>query len=318
MSLIKGVNIGTANITSTYTDKTSQSDTKQIEVTSVELRNIYAPEDTVYTGQEQKPEPQVAAVVNGIETFLEKDKDYKLSYSNNINAGVAVIFATGIGNFTGTVNETWTIQPAEITVNKTDQYYTYDGNTYGKGVSVTTVGNQTPVITYGTTYGTYDSYTPIQITNVTDSKTVYYKVTAPNHNTVEGSYTLTMNPKTATLVWGTLSWRYDGQSHSTTCSVSNLVNNDTCEVLLQNNSITAIGSQTVTAVGLSNTNYTLPLSGLEKTLTIEPGMFLKVSGVWTPVKEVYKKTSSGWTKIDYAEYNSTFSQKDGKLVKKSS
>lgn len=318
MSLIKGVNIGTANITSTYTDKTSQSDTKQIEVTSVELRNIYAPEDTVYTGQEQKPEPQVAAVVNGIETFLEKDKDYKLSYSNNINAGVAVIFATGIGNFTGTVNETWTIQPAEITVNKTDQYYTYDGNAYGKGVSVTTVGNQTPVITYGTTYGTYDSYTPIQITNVTDSKTVYYQVTAPNHNTVEGSYTLTMNPKTATLVWGTLSWRYDGQSHSTTCSVSNLVNNDTCEVLLQNNSITAIGSQTVTAVGLSNTNYTLPLSGLEKTLTIEPGMFLKVSGVWTPVKEVYKKTSSGWTKLDYAEYNSTFSQKDGKLVKKSS
>lgn len=318
MSLIKGVNIGTSNITATYPDKSSQSNTEKLTVEAVKLRNIYSPSNTIYTGQPQTPEPKVIAIIGGEETIIEKDKDYTLSYSDNTNAGTATVTATGMGNFTGTAVATWTIQPATISVDFTDQYYTYDGNAYGKGVSVTTVGNQTPVITYGTTYGTYDSYTPIQITNVTDSKTVYYQVTAPNHNTVEGSYTLTMNPKTATLVWGTLSWRYDGQSHSTTCSVSNLVNNDTCEVLLQNNTITAIGSQTVTAVGLSNTNYTLPLSGLEKTLTIEPGMFLKVSGVWTPVKEVYKKTSSGWTKLDYAEYNSTFSQKDGKLVKKSS
>lgn len=318
MSLIRGNNIGQADITATYATGPSNTDTKTIIVNAVKLTSIDTPQDTTYTGQSQTPQPSVYAVIDGVSTKLEKDVDYTLSYSDNTDAGTAMVIADGINNFYGRVGASWIINNADMTVESQSQTYTYNGVAQGLGISVSDVIVQTPVITYGTTYGTYDSYTPIQITNVTDSKTVYYQVTAPNHNTVEGSYTLTMNPKTATLVWGTLSWRYDGQSHSTTCSVSNLVNNDTCEVLLQNNTITAIGSQTVTAVGLSNTNYTLPLSGLEKTLTIEPGMFLKVSGVWTPVKEVYKKTSSGWTKLDYAEYNSTFSQKDGKLVKKSS
>lgn len=316
MSLIRGNNIGQTNITATYTNGSTNTDTKTIIVNAVKLTSIDTPQDTIYTGTEQTPQPSVYAVVNGVSTKLEKDVDYTLRYTDNTDAGTAMVIAEGINNFYGVIGASWIINNADITVVAPGQTYIYDGTPQGLDIQVSDVIVQTPEIKYGTTYGVYDSYAVPQITNVSDSKIVYYQVTAPNHNTVEGSYTLTMNPKTVDLEWGTLSWRYDGQSHSTTCSVSNLVEDDVCEVILQNNSITAIGSQTVNATGLTNNNYTLPLTGIEKTLVISPGMFLKVSGVWTPVKEVYKKTSSGWVKLDYAEYNSTFSQKDGKLVRK--
>ena len=114
-------------------------------------------------------------------------------------------------------------------------------------------------------------------------------------------------PREVILSWGTLSWVYDGQEHHTTCTVSNLVSGDTCTVTLYNNSITNIGSITVTArasEALSNSNYVLPHDE-SRTLTVSPGMFVKLSGTWTPVKEVYKKVSGTWVKQSMNEAFST-------------
>ena len=98
-----------------------------------------------------------------------------------------------------------------------------------------------------------------------------------------------------TLTWGTREWLYDGTAHSTTCKAGNLVGSDSCVVNLRNNSITDIGSTTVTAHSLRNTNYKLPSSNTT-TLTIRPCMRVKSNGGWVPVKYIYKKVDGVWVK----------------------
>ena len=107
----------------------------------------------------------------------------------------------------------------------------------------------------------------------------------------------------ATLRWGTKEWLYDGNSHSTTCGVSNIIKiqtpsgfiYDSCTVTLSGNSITEIGSTLVTATALSNSNYKLP-SSKSTTLTIRPCMHVKSSGGWVPVIQAYKKENGVWVR----------------------
>ena len=226
MKQITGIKVGKTNITSTYVDNVSQSDSKEFTVTAVSLGTISSIDNSVYDGTEIRPLPIITAIVNGNTVELQNGIDYILEYSNNVNASTntvkATVTATGIGNFTGTLTQTWTI-----------------------------------------------------------------------------------NPRVVTLTWGPTSWRYDGNPHSTTCVVSNLVSGDTCTVTLSGNSITNIGSTTVTATGLSNSNYKLPESGITQTLTINPGLFVKISGNWTPVKAVYKRVSGSWVQQDMTTAFST-------------
>ena len=295
--IIKGIKVGTTDVTSTYVDGDSRSDTKQIEVVAASLEYIYRPEDTVYTGSEIRPTPSVVAHINGVETELVYGEDYTLSYSNNINVGNATVTATGIGNYTGTVGAQWTITPASLTVTANDQSYEYNGTLQGTSISATGVGSDVSItIQYGLSQGTYNLSSPPQIKNVNDSRTVYFKVSAPNHTDYIGSYELSISPRPATLSWGRLSWTYDGTAHHTTCVVSNLIAGDTCDVELYGNSITEIGSGIVTArasSSLSNPNYVL-LADESRTLTVSPGLFMKLANDWIPVKKVFKMVSGTW------------------------
>ena len=105
-----------------------------------------------------------------------------------------------------------------------------------------------------------------------------------------------ITPLTAELVWGTTSWLYDGDTHSTTCKVGNLIGNDSCTVTLSDNSITGVGTIMVTATALSNSNYRLPATSSLKTarLTIHPCMYVKAGGEWVPVIVIYKKVNGSW------------------------
>ena len=46
-------------------------------------------------------------------------------------------------------------------------------------------------------------------------------------------------------------------------------------------------------------------SGITQTLTINPGLFVKISGNWTPVKAVYKRVSGSWVQQDMTTAFST-------------
>lgn len=219
MVTIKGIKVGTTDITSVYS---SESDTKSFEVTPVPITSISKPDDVVYNGNSFEPIPVVMAVVDGNAVTLISGTDYTLSYSNNTNVGTATVTATGKGNYTGTLSTTWTITGASFTsVTANDQSYVYDGELHGEPVTATSVNNQPITITYRTTSsGSYNISTTPQIRQVGEipSGTVYFKVSAPNHTDYFGTYQL----------------------------------------------------------------------------VITPGLFVKISGVWTPVKKVYKKVGTSW------------------------
>jgi len=71
----------------------------------------------VYTGEEVRPNNCILMIVvkdkNGqnMTLILKEGVDYKVSYQNNIKAGMATVFFTGINNYTGTLKKKYKILP---------------------------------------------------------------------------------------------------------------------------------------------------------------------------------------------------------------
>ena len=96
---VKAVSAGTAIITVKTFDGGFLA-TCTVTVTSPEISvdTLTVTVDDVYCdGREQTPE---VTVKNG-DTLLSLDKDYKLTYSNNIKPGTASVTVTGMGSYTG-------------------------------------------------------------------------------------------------------------------------------------------------------------------------------------------------------------------------
>lgn len=73
--------------------------------------NVKMPDEKyIYSKERIKPEPEVS--YNGI--ILEKDKDYTVSYENNINPGTARLIVQGIKEYSGTVEKEFVIDKASI------------------------------------------------------------------------------------------------------------------------------------------------------------------------------------------------------------
>ncbi|MCR5148319.1 MAG: WG repeat-containing protein [Eubacterium sp.] len=115
---------------------------KSIKNTTVTYQKTYT-----YTGSVKKP---TVTVKDGTKQLV-LNKDYKVSYSNNKNAGTGVITISGIGAYTGTVKKTFTISPRNLSSAKVTGVVnrTYTGSKLTQTVSVT-VGNS--VLVEGTDY----------------------------------------------------------------------------------------------------------------------------------------------------------------------
>ena len=132
-------------------------------------------------------EPDVV-VTDGNKTLV-KNSDYTVSYTDNINAGTAKVKVTGQGNYKGTAEATFVIDPAPLTITGTEvAAKTYDG-TKTATINGVTFGGLVPgeVLTtddYQITDAQFNS------ANVSDAKkvtvTVALKVTDKAKN-----YTLT-------------------------------------------------------------------------------------------------------------------------------
>ena len=70
----------------------------------------------VYNGQAQQPVPTVKDTENTLSQLLEQDKDYTLSYSDNVNAGTATLTVTLQGNYEGSFIRTFEISRRSVTV----------------------------------------------------------------------------------------------------------------------------------------------------------------------------------------------------------
>ena len=105
---------------------------KNIENAGITVANV------TYNANEQKPNVTVKDKDRNVN--LAKNKDYTVTYQNNVNAGTASVIVTGINNYTGTAMQSFTISTLDITKAKINAI----PNQSYVGASVTPV----PTITY--------------------------------------------------------------------------------------------------------------------------------------------------------------------------
>ena len=152
------------------------------EIVVAGIENSY-----VYTGSYISPEISVT----DNEKQLVSGTDYTVNYSDDIiNAGTVTVTVTGIGNYTGEVKETYTIEPKEITATLTQDSGVYNGNTHQPTVKISGLCG-TETLTNGTDF-TVEYSDNINVGAVTVTVTL-------EETSVAKNYTFANNAKTTTL-----------------------------------------------------------------------------------------------------------------------
>ncbi len=112
LAYLDNTEIGKATVTITAKGNYTGSVQKTFDIKAIELKNCTVKIDTeskAYNGQEYKPS---VTVMNGSVTLT--DKDYEVSYTNNVNAGEATITVKGKGHYAGVYTTTFKITQKDI------------------------------------------------------------------------------------------------------------------------------------------------------------------------------------------------------------
>lgn len=122
-------NVGTATVTVTGKGSYSGIITKTFTITAKDISKFTATLSAIsytYTGTQRKP---TVTLKDGT-TALKSGTDYTVTYSNNINKATAKVTITGKGNYTGTINKTFTIKAkalSKTTLSGVSASYKYTG-----------------------------------------------------------------------------------------------------------------------------------------------------------------------------------------------
>ncbi len=203
------VSSGTATVTITFKGRYSGTETDTFTINPIDLSDFTATLSTTsytYNGSAKKPN----ITVNDGETTLTSGTDYTVSYSNNTNAGTATVIITGIGNYTGTITKTFTINKASYTPTVNAYSGTYDAKSHTITISGVKSGS---TIKYKTTSsGTYSTTKPTRTSAGTT--TVYYQITNDNYKTITGSAKITISARkvsSLSISLSTTTYTYDGK-----------------------------------------------------------------------------------------------------------
>lgn len=175
------IDAGTATATITGKGNYTGSAVKNYTIGAMSISgftvNVDASQTYTYSGQAHKPRVTVSNASDGAQLAI--NTDYTVAYRDSINAGTATVTVTGKGNYTGTKEATYTINPldasqTEITLEATS--FVYNGE------------EQTPAVT-SVSFGT----TPTVVPTITSSD---YDVTYSNNiNASETAPTVTVTFK---------------------------------------------------------------------------------------------------------------------------
>lgn len=200
------INTGIATVTATgmgnYDAESSISTTFLISPRHINNVTVAAISDETYDGDPKTP---TVTVTDGDNT-LTLGTDYNVTYSNNTNAGTADVTITGIGNYTGSRIEHFTIDKASpnLTITPTSLTWTGDDaptknitvNREGNGVvsANVTSGN-------GITVSVSDNTVTVTRTNVTPgSATITISVAeGTNHSETSTTCSVTLTSTLAQL-----------------------------------------------------------------------------------------------------------------------
>lgn len=175
------IDAGTATATVTGKGNYTGSAVKNYTIGAMSISgftvSVDASQTYTYSGQAHKPRVTVSNASDGAQLAI--NTDYTVAYRDSINAGTATVTVTGKGNYTGTKEATYTINPldasqTEITLETTS--FVYNGE------------EQTPAVT-SVSFGT----TPTVVPTITSSD---YDVTYSNNiNASETAPTVTVTFK---------------------------------------------------------------------------------------------------------------------------
>lgn len=132
----------TINGIGNYTDSCTATYKITKSIDHEDIRVELSKEKLVYNGSAQKPS---SIVVKDGENTLTLNTDYELQYIDSIDAGLATLTITGIGNYTGEKIVNYTIEPQILSItadkvpNITDVYF-YDGTAKTPEVNELTIG----------------------------------------------------------------------------------------------------------------------------------------------------------------------------------
>ena len=158
-----------------------------------------------YTGKAICPEPKVYYG----SVLLKENTDYTVAYTDNISAGTATVIITGIGDYSGKKQLSFTIRKAILTgVNAKSYQGVFDEKAHG--ITLKTPAGTT--VRYGTKSGEY-SLTASPRYTLPGKYTVYYQVSRANYSTVTGSADVTIVQGTMPVVAEGYSGIYDGKEH---------------------------------------------------------------------------------------------------------
>lgn len=106
----------------------------------------------VYNGKEQSLQG-ITVTLNG--KTLVSGTDYRITYENNVNAGVGKVVVTGIGEYARTITKTFTIEKANIakaSVRLAKSSFVYNGKARKPAVTVTLNGKKLTAKDYDATF----------------------------------------------------------------------------------------------------------------------------------------------------------------------
>lgn len=239
----------------------------------------------VYNGNSLKPAVFYRPNAVGIGgTKLTEGQDYTVQWDKTdlTQAGEYNLTVTGMGNYTGSFTQKITVNPANlknvsVVNNKADFDYTGEAQKLEVTASGETVdGSQ---VTF--TYRVGESGEYVSEPAVTDggTHTVYWKASAPNHNDVTGSFTVTVNPVNGDSSVSIADWVY-GNTASTPVPVSstNGIDNVTYQYKVKgadDSTYTATvptqaGDYTVKATFPATTNYKMAEATADFTVSKRP------------------------------------------------
>ena len=235
------------------------------------------PSEFTYDGTKKIP----AVTVKDGEKTLVLNTDYSFEYENNINAGTGKVIVTGKGNYTGTLEKTFIINPksisnAELTINPTS--FTYDGNDKRPAVTLKDGEKELSDEDYSIVY-----------TSNKNAGTGKVTVTGKGNYTGTLEKTFIINPKSisnAELIIHRTEFIYDGKRKTPDITVKD----DGKELSYNDYRVSYSENQNAGTAIVAVTGYGNYTDTLEKTFTIYPKSIINAELTIEPTVFTYDGT----------------------------
>lgn len=223
---------------------------------------------------------QYAYSTDGINWMMITDTDEKGNYViTGLTEGSTVSIRTRLAATSEKPASQWS-EPKRVTLKSTVKASalgwngSYDGGMHRIAVTATSPAEGVTVTYSSMADGSYSESNPAF--QEVGEYTVYYRVMAEGYYPAYGSATVTIDPKEVALEWSDTKLIYNGAPQTPVASVKadSLCEGDSCSVYVDGsrtdaNVKTGEASYRAEAIGLSNSNYKLPATGLTTTYTIE-------------------------------------------------